>query len=257
MESSGVALITGSAQGIGRAIALRLAEDGFHISLNDLPSTGAELDVLASEIASKGRKFHIVTGDVSSESDVQRMIGSTVHALGSLDVMVANAGICMTKNIMSTSTEEWDRIAAINGRGTFLCYKYAAKQMIDQGHGGRIIGASSTAGKTASPSVPVYGASKWAVRGLTQSAAHEFGKYGITVNAYAPGTSTVYALNHINYGAVINPSNPEQYYKDVRERSDVGRNGTPADIANLVSYLASKEASFITGTYFCTIPGSS
>ncbi|KAK0449671.1 NAD-binding protein [Desarmillaria tabescens] len=242
MEPSGVALITGSAQGIGRAIALRLAEDGFHVSLNDLSSMGAELDVLASEIASKGRKFHIVTGDVSSESDVQRMISSTVHALGSLDVMVANAGICITKNIMS---KEWDRIAATNGRGTFLCYKYAAKQMIDQGHGGRIIGASSAAGKLGSPTIPVYGASKWAVRGLTQSAAHEFGKYGITVNAYAPGPIETDMIAGI--ASAINPSNPEQYYKEAREWSDVGRNGTPADIANLVSYLASKEASFITG----------
>ncbi|SJL18425.1 uncharacterized protein ARMOST_22014 [Armillaria ostoyae] len=202
----GVALITGSAQGIGRAIALRLADDGFNVSLNDLPSAGTGLDILASEIASKGRKSHVVIGDISSESDVQRIIESTVQALGSLDVMVANAGICITKSIMSTSTEEWDRIFAVNGRGTFLCYKYAAKQMIDQGHGGRIIGASSLAGKLGvldfmaslstvklkltligSSNLPVYGASKWAIRGLTQSAAHEFGKYGITVNAYAPG----------------------------------------------------------------------
>ncbi|KAK0204239.1 NAD-binding protein [Desarmillaria ectypa] len=245
MGSLGVALITGSAQGIGRAIALRLADDGFHISLNDLPSMGAELDVLASEIASKGRKSHIITGDVSSESDVQKMISSTVHALGSLDVMVANAGICIAKSIMSTSTEEWNRIAAVNGRGTFLCYKYAAKQMIDQGHGGRIIGASSTAGKMGSPTIPVYGASKWAIRGLTQSAAHEFGKYGITVNAYAPGPIETGMIASI--ASIINPANPEQCYKDARERSDVGRNGTPADIAGLVSYLASKEASFITG----------
>ncbi len=83
----GTALITGSAQGIGRAIALRLADDGFNVSLNDLPSAGTELDILASEITSKGRKSHVVTGDISSESDVQRIIESTVQALGSLDVV--------------------------------------------------------------------------------------------------------------------------------------------------------------------------
>ncbi|KAK0232041.1 NAD-binding protein [Armillaria nabsnona] len=241
----GIALITGSAQGIGRAIALRLADDGFNVSLNDLPSAGTELDILASEIASKGRKSHVVTGDISSESDVQRIIESTVQALGSLDVMVANAGICITKSIMSTSTEEWDRIFAVNGRGTFLCYKYAAKQMIDQGHGGRIIGASSVAGKLGSSNLPVYGASKWAIRGLTQSAAHEFGKYGITVNAYAPGPVETDMITGI--ASAINPNNPDQCFKDMSERTDVGRNGTPADIAGLVSYLVSKEASFITG----------
>lgn len=245
MESLGVALITGSAQGIGRAIALRLADDGFNISLNDLPSTRAELDVLASEIASKGRKSHIVTGDVSSESDVQKMIRSTVQTLGSLDVMVANAGICIAKSILSTSTEEWDRIAAVNGRGTFLCYKYAAEQMINQGHGGRIIGASSISGKQGSPNLPAYGASKWAIRGLTQSAAREFGKYGITVNAYAPGATETNMI--VGIASAVNPGDPEQFYKDVRGRTDVGRNGTPADVASLVSYLASKEASFITG----------
>lgn len=117
--------------------------------------------------------------------------------------------------------------------------------MIDQGHGGRIIGASSVAGKLGSSNLPVYGASKWAIRGLTQSAAHEFGKYGITVNAYAPGPTETDMITDI--ASAVNPSNPEQYFKDMTEKTDVGRNGTPADIAGLVSYLVSKEASFITG----------
>ncbi|KAK0442194.1 NAD-binding protein [Armillaria borealis] len=246
MASLGVALVTGCTQGIGRAIATRLAKDGFTLSLNDLPSKDAELQALASELTFEGRKPHVVTGDVSVESDVQRMVVSTVEQLGSLDVMVANAGICITKGILSTSSEEWDRIAAVNGRGTFLCYKYAAKQMIDQGHGGRIIGATSLAGKQGFASLSAYSASKWTVRGLTQSAAHEFGKYGITVNAYAPG---IIDTDMGMRSGFLSPSLNHDIMRvsQYERKSAVRRNGTPADIASVVSYLASKESSYITG----------
>lgn len=245
MASPGVALVTGCTQGIGRAIATRLAKDGFTLSLNDLPSKDAELQALASELTFEGRRPHVVTGDVSVEADVQRMVESTVEQLGSLDVMVANAGICITKSILSTSAEEWDRIAAVNGRGTFLCYKYAAKQMIEQGHGGRIIGAASLAAKQGFPSLPAYSASKWAVRGLTQSAAQEFGKYGITVNAYAPGIIGTDMVAGI--GSALDSNNPSGFYDRYERKTPVGRNGTPADIASIVSYIASKESSYITG----------
>ncbi|KAK0477985.1 NAD-binding protein [Armillaria novae-zelandiae] len=245
MASLGVALVTGCTQGIGKAIAIRLAKDGFTLSLNDLPSKDAELRALASELTLEGRKPYVVTGDVSVESDVQRMVASTVEELGSLDVMVANAGICITKSILSTSSEEWDRIAAVNGRGTFLCYKYAAKQMIEQGHGGRIIGAASLAGKQGFASLSAYSASKWTVRGLTQSAAHEFGKYGITVNAYAPGIIDTDMVTGI--GSALDPNNPNGFYDDYERKTPMRRNGTPADIASIVSYIASKESSYITG----------
>ncbi|KAK0444507.1 NAD-binding protein [Armillaria borealis] len=237
MASLGVALVTGCTQGIGRAIATRLAKDGFTLSLNDLPSKDAELQALASELTFEGH--------VSVESDVQRMVVSHVEQLGSLD-MVANAGICITKGILSTSSEEWDRIAAVNGRGTFLCYKYAAKQMIDQGHGGRIIGATSLAGKQGFASLSAYSASKWTVRGLTQSAAHEFGKYGITVNAYAPG---IIDTDMGMRSGFLSPSLNHDIMRvsQYERKSAVRRNGTPADIASVVSYLASKESSYITG----------
>ncbi|KAK0204243.1 NAD-binding protein [Desarmillaria ectypa] len=245
MASLGVALVTGCSQGIGRAIATRLAKDGFTLSLNDLPSKDTQLQALAKEITFEGRKPHVVTGDVSVESDVQRMITSTVQQLGILDVMVANAGICIAKSILSTSSEEWDRIAGVNGRGTFLCYKYAAKQMIDQGRGGRIIGAASIAAKQGFSSLSAYGASKWAVRGLTQSAAHEFGKYGITVNTYAPGVIDTDMVTSI--GSALDPNNPNGFSDEYEQKSAVKRNGTPADIASIVSYLASKETGYITG----------
>ncbi|KAK0496558.1 NAD-binding protein [Armillaria luteobubalina] len=245
MASLGVALVTGCTQGIGKAIATRLVKDGFTLSLNDLRSKDAELRALALELTVEGRKPHVVAGDVSVESDVQRMVASTVEELGSLDVMVANAGICITKSILSTSSEDWDRIAAVNGRGTFLCYKYAAQQMIEQGHGGRIIGAASIAGKQGFASLSAYSASKWAVRGLTQTAAQEFGKYDITVNAYAPGIIGTDMLASI--GTALDPNNPNGFYDEYERKTPVRRNGTPSDIASIVSYLASKESGYISG----------
>ncbi|KAI3615493.1 hypothetical protein WG66_011955 [Moniliophthora roreri] len=185
--SKGIALVTGAAQGIGKSIATRLARDGFDVALKDLPTKSEKLQQVAHEIRQQGRRSVISVGDVSLEADVKRSIDTAVNELGGLDVMVANAGIIITKPISNTTVEEWDRVLNINARGVFLCYKLAAEQMIKQGRGGRIIGASSATGKRGDPAVAAYSASKFAIRGLTQCAALEYGSYGITVNAYAPG----------------------------------------------------------------------
>ncbi|KAJ3780086.1 hypothetical protein GGU10DRAFT_419232, partial [Lentinula aff. detonsa] len=190
-----VALVTGAAQGIGKAIALRLASDGLKIALNDIQSKGDQLESIAEEIKkSFGSEVYAFPGDVSEERDVEYMVEAVSKGLGSLDVMVANAGISGPLTpILATSKylcncEQWDDILRVNSKGVFLCYKYAAKQMVAQGRsGGRIIGASSVTGKQGMAHTSAYTASKFAVRGLTQVAALEFGQYGITVNAYAPG----------------------------------------------------------------------
>ncbi|KAG2087040.1 uncharacterized protein F5147DRAFT_764896 [Suillus discolor] len=152
-QSKGVALITGSAQGIGRAIAIRLAQDGFDLALNDLPGKKEVLEDLAAELRRGGESessYHprtcIVTCDVSKEDEVKSMIDTAVDALGSLDVMIANAGISGMVDLLSETLEGWDRMMKINGTSAFLCYKYAAIQMVKQGRGGRIIGASSMVG---------------------------------------------------------------------------------------------------------------
>ncbi|KAK0482449.1 NAD(P)-binding protein [Armillaria novae-zelandiae] len=223
-----VALVTSSTQGVGRAIALRLADDGFDVAVNDLPSRASVLEALACEIALKGRKCCAVFGDTSSEADVQEIISSTVEELGSLDVMVANAGVCIMKSILSTSSEEWDRIAAINSHDTSLCHKYAAKQMRDQGRQIRIIGASSVAGKRASKDhlfLLRIGPSKLSAHDIAIQAPM-FGRYGATINAYAP----VVGIGDTLMGD----------WKRSPGKKD--RSGAPADIASMVSYLASKEA---------------
>ncbi|KAF9445073.1 NAD(P)-binding protein [Macrolepiota fuliginosa MF-IS2] len=150
--------------------------------------------------------------------------------------MVANAGIGRVSPFTEGTEEIWDQIMAINARGVFLCYKYAAKVMIAQGRGGRIIGASSVLGKQGVGYVSAYTASKFAVRGLTQSAAQELAKYRITVNAYAPAS----ALD-------LDEAAKKVLMDSEIKKTLVGRLGKPEGIASIVSYLASQESAFITG----------
>ncbi|THU91699.1 acetoin reductase family protein [Dendrothele bispora CBS 962.96] len=247
-KSKGVALITGSSQGIGKAIALRLASDGYDIALNDLSSKLNKLEEVEKTITQEmGRKSTVFCGDVSDEETVQQMVKGVVEQLGSLDVMVANAGINAATSLVETTTQEWDRTFAINARGTFLCYKYAAIQMISQGRGGRIIGACSVSGKQGRELGTTYCATKFAIRSLTQTSALELGKYGITVNAYAPGAVDTEILKTLTSALVTSEGN-EEAVKDIwRQAAPVGRLGQPEDIAHLVSYLVSKEAGFVTG----------
>ncbi|KAJ6496251.1 NAD-binding protein [Mycena sanguinolenta] len=239
MSSKGVALVTGAAQGIGRSIALRLAEDGFSVVVNDLSSNAENLQTLADEIQKKEQKCSHFAADVSQEEQVKAMVEHAVEAFGSLDVMVANAGILGSVGpLIELSTEQWDRVLAVNARGTFLCYKYAGMQMIKQGHGGRIIGACSLAGKRGVNILTAYSASKYAIRGITQAAALEFGPHNITVNAYAPGCIKTPALAEMD---------PSEGLDLARSMSPFKQVGVPEDIASLVSFLASKESQFMTG----------
>ncbi|KAI0315455.1 hypothetical protein OF83DRAFT_354321 [Amylostereum chailletii] len=252
----GVALVTGAARGIGRAIALKLANDGYNVAVNDLKTMEEELGKVVEEIKALGRNACVVCADMSVEKDVAEMVQVVVKELGSLDVMVANAGILLVDNILDATVDNLDRVFGVNIRGVMLCYQYAAKQMIAQGRGGRIIvepcvgrvtiGASSQAGKVGSRVLFSYSATKFAVRGMTQSAAQELAKYGITVNAYAPGYTDTRMIAQINQG-IHASGGPSNLPKVIEETTPVGRAGTPEEIAALVSYLASKEAAFVTG----------
>ncbi|KAK4936652.1 hypothetical protein LTR10_022504 [Elasticomyces elasticus] len=168
-----IALVTGASRGIGKAIALQLADDGMDVAVNDIQTQLAELEAVKTAIEQK---------DVSKEDEVIKMVESTVNELGELNVMIANAGIIVAKTMFEVSVEEWDRVQAVNVRGAFLCYREAGRQMIKQGKGGKIVGACSTAGHRPSGNTFAYGVSKWAVRGLTQSAAIELAKHDINVN---------------------------------------------------------------------------
>ncbi|KAJ7259100.1 acetoin reductase family protein [Mycena haematopus] len=239
----GVALVTGAAQGIGRSIALRLADDGFDIAVNDISTNHSNLETLVEEIRAIGRASSQHLADVSQEEQVKAIFEQVVEQHAGLDVVVANAGVIGKPAVSFTEipVEEWDRVMNINARGTFLCYKYAGIQMIKQGRGGRIIGASSVAGKQGRVPGP-YAASKFAVRGLTQAAALEFGAHGITVNAYAPGCIDTPLLSVASV-----TGDPSDIIKRNIAASPLKRIGTPADVSNLVAFLVSKESQFITG----------
>ncbi|EMD34707.1 hypothetical protein CERSUDRAFT_116895 [Gelatoporia subvermispora B] len=241
-----VALVTGAGQGIGRAIALRLADEGVDLALNDIPRNEEALKELAEELRKKGRRAVTLIADVSVEEEVKTMVEKAVEELGELNVMIANAGIAHVATVVDTTVEAWEHVFAVNVRGTMLCYKYAAGQMIKQGRGGRIIGASSVMGKKGCPMVSAYCASKFAVRGLTQSLACELAQHNITVNAYAPGV-------------IITEMTRSPHDKDKAE----GKHGDstkallglpshapdaePEVIASIVSYLVKPETYFITG----------
>ncbi|KAF5349140.1 hypothetical protein D9756_009479 [Leucocoprinus leucothites] len=245
MSTVRVAIVTGAAQGIGRAIAIRLAEDGMDVAINDLDSQRHNLEAVRDVILARGRKSLIFTGDISDEQTVKAMISTVVDGLGGVDVMVANAGICFPKSMLETTVEEWDRIFRINARGAFLSYKYAAKQMIAQGRGGRIIGASSGAGKIAAPMLGAYAGTKASIRALTQACALEWGEHGITVNCYGPGAIDTNMSRGLGdtFGGI------NQLWDEERKKTACGYIGKPEDVAVLVSYLASLESHFMTGQW--------
>ncbi|KAL1752337.1 hypothetical protein FB107DRAFT_293211 [Schizophyllum commune] len=215
-----VALITGAAQGIGKAIAFRLARDGLHVALNDLPDKRDALEEVARTIEKDGGRAAILFGDVSKEEDVQAMVDGTVEKLGSLHVMVANAGIGGPGPFLDESLESFNHHMAVDAAGVFLCYQIAARKMIEQAQRG----------------LTSYTAAEFAVRGLTQCAALALGKHGITANAYAPGLiDTAILADH------------DELERITGLGDKASRIGQPEDVASLVSFLASKEAGFITG----------
>ncbi|KAI0826260.1 hypothetical protein BC629DRAFT_1275938 [Irpex lacteus] len=244
--STRVALVTGAAQGIGRAIALRLAKDGLDVALLDVPGKEEQVAAVAEEIKAAGRRSHCIVGDVSNEESVKSAVKSAVDNLGQLDVMVANAGILpnLGRSIVESKSlsPPWNIIFSVNALGTMLCFKHAAIQMIEQGTGGRLIGLAN---------LGAYSASKFAVHGLTHVMgiadcfpARELKKHNITVNSYAPGM--------IYTAMVETPEDAAQGGRGAVIRSVLGMPpDTPAAephvVANLVSHIASPESDFITG----------
>jgi len=240
-----VAIVTGAARGIGRTIALRLADDGFDVTVNDLPAREQDLQEVVKAITAKGRKGLCVTGDVSLEADVDRLVAETAKELGSVDVMIANAGISGGGRLTDLDMALFDRVIAVNLRGVMLCYKYAARQMIKQKRGGRLIGASSIFGKRGVPYNQPYCSSKFAVRGMSHSVAKEMIPYKITCNTYAPGV-IVTPLTDFSQDIALGGKHGS-FVKSLIGGKPDDPDASPEVIASLVSYLCKPEAYFITG----------
>lgn len=241
--------VTGAARGIGKSIAMRLATDGHRVAVSDLPSMRDALEATRAELPAVEVGEHLaLTGDVSDAESVRALVVDTASGLGSLDVFVANAGIAQTKALLEVTPAEYDQVHAVNGRGVFLCYTEAARQMIAQGTGGKIIGAASIAAHKGFPLLGVYCSSKFAVRALTQAAAQEWAEHGITVNAYCPGIvdTTMWEEIDADLGE-INKVGKGESMSAMAAGIALGRVSTGDDVAGLVSYLAGPDSDYMTG----------
>ena len=240
-----VAVVTGAGSGIGRAIALQLAKDGFDLAINDIRPE--PIQNVADEVAAFGVQCLPIVADISNEAQVNQMMDDTFAKYGRLDVLVNNAGICMLHDLFDITPEDMLKTFNINVVSVLICVKAAAKYMMKQG-GGKIINAASQSAYRQVEDFMAYNASKWAVRGFTRSLALYFSKHNITVNAYCPGSVETSMLdNNFNKSAVIQGITPEEYRERALKAIPLGRFQQPEDIAKLVSFLASDAANEMTG----------
>lgn len=229
------AVITGSARGLGKAIALKLAQMGANIVLNDIPSSDA-LEQTAKEFESLGYKVAVTRGDVRNIDDVEAMFKTAIDTFGSVDILVNNAGITKDMLMIKMTEKDWDDVLDINLKGAFFCTKVAARIMMKQ-RSGRIINIASVAGVMGNAGQANYSASKAGLIGLTKSTAKELASRNITCNAVAPG------LIQSKMTEVLPDKVKENYLNNI----PLGRFGTPEDVANVVGFLASDESSYVTG----------
>ncbi len=231
--SNKIAIVTGSGQGIGKAIALRLAEAGAAVVVN---SRSEAANAVAAEITGTGKKSTAILGDVSSAADVNRLVEQTIAAYGKVDILVNNAGITRDNLLMRMSDEDWDSVLNINLKSVFLCTRAVMRPMLKQ-RSGRIINISSIVGIIGNAGQANYVATKAGIIGFTKSIAKEVGSRGITVNAIAPGFIDTDMTKNI----------PEKQRQELAARIPLGCFGTPRDVAEAAAFLASDEARYITG----------
>ncbi len=231
--SDRVAIVTGSGQGIGQAIALKLAEAGATVVVNDI---GDSAQNVADEIKKMKREGMAILADVSLPSDVTRLVNTTIDTYGKVDILVNNAGITRDRLILRMSDDDWDRVLTVNLKSVFLCTRAVLRHMIRQ-RWGRIISIASIIGLIGNVGQANYASAKAAIIGLTRTIAKEAASRGITANAVAPGFIDTAMTQQL----------PEERRQELMSRIPLGVLGTPRDVAEAVAFLASEEARYITG----------
>ncbi|MCK1620693.1 SDR family oxidoreductase [Bradyrhizobium sp. 159] len=238
MKLSGkVAAITGAARGIGKACAKRFLDDGVKVVISDVDADG-----LAATAAEFGRPdaLRTVVANVAARTDVDHLVAIAAKEFGRLDIMVNNAGVARNQDILDISEQDFDDVIAINLKGAFFGVQAAAKQMIAQGGGGVIINMSSVNALLAIPTLATYAISKGGMKQLTSVAAVALAPHNIRVVAVGPGT----ILTDMVASAIYTS---EDARKTVLSRTPAGRGGEPSEVASVVAFLASDDASYITG----------
>jgi 3-oxoacyl-[acyl-carrier protein] reductase len=229
-----IALVTGAAQGIGKAVALLLARHGADIVVSDINLEKAE--ETAKEIESTGVNAMAVKVDVASLSDVERTVAAILEKFGKIDILVNNAGITRDKLILRMTEEDWDLVLKVNLKGTFNCTKAVVKHMAKQ-RSGKIVSIASVVGEMGNAGQVNYSASKAGVIGLTKTIAREFAQRGINVNAIAPGYIETPMTEVL----------PEKVKEELKRLIPMERLGKPEDVAEAVLFLVSEESNYITG----------
>jgi 3-oxoacyl-[acyl-carrier protein] reductase len=230
-----VALVTGGSRGIGRAIALELAERGADVGINYAGNEAAAAQVV-KEVENMGRKALAIQADVSNPSAVDEMFKKVLDVFGRIDILVNNAGITRDNLLMRMKEEDWDQVIDINLKGAFLCTKAVLRQMMRQ-KAGRIINITSISSVAGTAGQANYASSKAGLIALTKTTAREVASRGITVNAVAPGFIQTEMTDVLG----------EEYKQQLLEQIPLGRIGDPKDVARLVGFLASDDAAYITG----------
>jgi 3-oxoacyl-[acyl-carrier protein] reductase len=230
-----VAVITGSASGIGKEIARTFVREGAKVVIADLNQKGA--DATALEMGGPERAIGVAM-DVTSEEQVEAGIAKVIAAFGRIDVLVSNAGLGGTASVLDMTDEQWFRVLDVTLTGTFRCTRAALRQMVAQGHGGAVVNNASVLGWRAQPGQAHYAAAKAGVMALTRCAALDVARHGIRVNAVAPSLAIHPFLAKVTSEALL---------ADLASREAFGRAAEPREIANVIVFLASDYASYMTG----------
>lgn len=235
-----VAFITGAGRGIGAATALRMAEEGARVVLADVDAAGCQQ--VAAELDRLGSEGLVIPCDVAEHAMVQAAVDQTVQHFGRLDILVNNAGVLRDNLLFKMSEEDWNTVMNVHLKGAFLCSRAAQSHMVKQGYG-RIISLSSSSA-LGNRGQANYSAAKAGLQGFTRTLAIELGKFGITANAVAPGFIDTEMTRATARRLGLEP---QQMMAEAAKQIPVGRVGQPRDVANVICFLASDEASFVNG----------